>query len=154
MFFLVYLTRNPKVMTYTYDISSLPQAANAVITGVSGKTLLFYGNMGVGKTTLIKEIVNQLGYTGLVSSPTFSLVNEYDLKDGKVCHFDFYRIESENEAMDFGIEEYFYSDHWTLIEWPEKISNILPSHKNEIFLTQNNDGTRTLKIHASELIAN
>ncbi len=141
-------------MTYTYDISSLPQAANAVLAGVSGKTLLFYGNMGVGKTTLIKEIVKQLGYTDLVSSPTFSLVNEYDVKVGTVYHFDFYRIESESEALDFGVEEYFYSDHWKLIEWPEKIPNILPSHKNVIFLTQNNDGTRTLKIHAGELIAN
>jgi tRNA threonylcarbamoyladenosine biosynthesis protein TsaE len=141
-------------MTYTYDLSSLPQAANAVLTGVTGKTLLFYGNMGVGKTTLIKEIVKQLGYTNLVSSPTFSLVNEYDTKEGVLYHFDFYRIEDEKEALDFGVEEYFYSNQWNLIEWPEKITGLLPTSKNEIFLSQNNDGTRTLKINAGDQIEN
>jgi tRNA threonylcarbamoyladenosine biosynthesis protein TsaE len=137
-------------MTYTYDLSSLPQAANAVLASVSGKTLLFYGNMGVGKTTLIKEIVKQLGYPHLVSSPTFSLVNEYETKKGPIYHFDFYRIGNEKEALDFGVEEYFYNNHWNLIEWPEKISGLLPTNKNEIFLSQNNDGTRTLKINAGD----
>lgn len=141
-------------MTYTYDLSSLPQAASTVISGVSGKTILFYGKMGVGKTSLIKEISKQLGCTEMVTSPTFSLVNEYEVKDGLLYHFDFYRIKNENEAFDFGVEEYFYSNQWTLIEWPEKIPNLLPNAKSEIFLTQNNDGTRTLKIIADEEIAN
>ncbi len=137
-------------MTYTYDLSHLPEAAKAVLTGISGKTLLFYGDMGAGKTTLIKEIAKQLGYNDIVSSPTFSLVNEYDVQNDKLYHFDFYRINDEKEALDIGVEEYFYSDHWNLIEWPEKISNILPDHKNEIIVTQNIDGTRTLKINACE----
>lgn len=137
-------------MTYTYDLSSLPQAAKVVLTSISGKTLLFYGAMGVGKTTLIKEITKQLGYHGLVSSPTFSLVNEYETDEEPIYHFDFYRIENEKEALDIGIEEYFYDSKWNLIEWPEKISSILPNIKNEIFLTQNNNGTRTLKIIAGE----
>lgn len=137
-------------MTYTYDLSHLPEAANAVLTRVTGKTLLFYGNMGVGKTTLIKEIAKQLGYKDIVSSPTFSLVNEYDIQNDKLYHFDFYRIHDEKEALDIGVEEYFYSDYWNLIEWPEKISNILPNRKNEIIVTQNIDGTRTLKIIACE----
>lgn len=137
-------------MTYTYDLSSLPQAANALLSGISGKTLLFYGAMGVGKTTLIKEIAKQLGYTNLVSSPTFSLVNEYVIKDSVLYHFDFFRIENEKEALDFGVEEYFFSDYWNLIEWPEKIPGILPLQKNEIFLNQNNDGTRTLNLKAFE----
>ncbi len=137
-------------MTYTYDLSSLPQAATAVLTSVSGKTLLFYGTMGVGKTTLIKEITKQLGYHGVVSSPTFSLVNEYNVNEELIYHFDFYRIKDEKEVLDIGVEEYLYNTHWNLIEWPEKISNLLPKIKNEIFLTQNNDGTRTLKIIAGE----
>ena|SRR5690606_10474569 len=137
-------------MTYTYDISGLPNAANAVLSSISGKTLLFYGDMGVGKTTLIKEIAKQLGFSDNVSSPTFSLVNEYPIEKGVIYHFDFYRLEDENEALDFGVEEYFYSNNWKLIEWPEKIEKILPSSKNEIFLTKNNDGTRTLKIRAGE----
>ncbi len=70
-------------MTYTYDISGLPQAANAVLSNLNGKTLLFYGEMGVGKTTLIKEIAKQLGYKDIVSSPTYSLVNEYEGMDQK-----------------------------------------------------------------------
>lgn len=137
-------------MTLTYDISGLPIAANAVLSSVSGKTLLFYGDMGVGKTALIKEIVKQLGFTENVSSPTFSLVNEYPIQDGVIYHFDFYRVEDENEALDIGVEEYFYSNNWNLIEWPEKIEKILPNSKNEIFLTKNTDGTRTVKIIAGK----
>lgn len=133
-------------MTYTYNISELPQVASALLEAVSGKTLLFYGTMGVGKTTLIKEIVKQLGHTQVVTSPTFSLVNEYDIKEDKIYHFDLYRIETETEALDFGIEEYLYSNHWKFIEWPEKIISILPSQRNEIFLTQNSDGNRSLKL--------
>jgi tRNA threonylcarbamoyladenosine biosynthesis protein TsaE len=137
-------------MTYTYDISDLPSVANAVLSSISGKTLLFYGDMGVGKTTLIKEIAKQLGSANLVSSPTFSIVNEYPVQNGVIYHFDFYRLEDEKEAFDLGAEEYFYSDNWNFIEWPEKIKNILPIQKNEIFITKNNDGTRTLTINAYE----
>lgn len=137
-------------MTYTYDISGLPNAANAVLSSISGKTLLFYGDMGVGKTTLIKEIVRQLGFLDNISSPTFSLVNEYPLKDDTIYHFDLYRLNDEKEALDFGIEEYFYTNNWKLIEWPEKIRKILPDNKNEILLTINTDGSRTLKINAGE----
>lgn len=137
-------------MTYTYDISGLPNAANAVLSSISGKTLLFYGDMGVGKTTLIKEIVRQLGFLDNISSPTFSIVNEYPLKDDTIYHFDLYRLNDEKEALDFGIEEYFYTNNWKLIEWPEKIKKILPDNKNEILLTINTDGSRTLKINACE----
>lgn len=137
-------------MEHTYDITGLPNAANAVLSSISGKTLLFYGDMGVGKTTLIKEIAKQLGFLENVSSPTFSLVNEYPIEDGVIYHFDFYRLDNEKEALDFGVEEYFYSKNWKLIEWPEKIEKLLPDTKNEIFLTKNMDGTRTLKIKAGK----
>jgi tRNA threonylcarbamoyladenosine biosynthesis protein TsaE len=137
-------------MTLTYDISGLPIAADAVLSSISGKTLLFYGDMGVGKTTLIKEIARKLGFSGNVTSPTFSLVNEYPLPDGMIYHFDFYRIEDEKEALDFGVEEYFYSKNWNFVEWPDKIFNLLPDLKNEIYITNNTDGTRTLTIKAGE----
>lgn len=137
-------------MTYTYTLSNLPEAANAVLTGISGKTLLFYGDMGAGKTTLIKEIAKQLGTTDVVNSPTFSLVNEYDINQGKLYHFDFYRIDDEREALDMGVEEYFYSNNWNLIEWPEKIPGLLPKQKNKVYLNINNDGSRTVKIIAGE----
>lgn len=135
-------------MTLTYDISELPTAANAVLSGISGKTLLFYGEMGAGKTTLIKELAHSLGYTENVSSPTFSLVNEYPLKEGAIFHFDFYRIEDENEAFDIGFEEYLMDKNWIFIEWPDRIQKLLPNSKNEVYITKNTDGTRTLKINA------
>lgn len=137
-------------MTLTYNIKDLPNAANAVLSGISGKTLLFYGEMGVGKTTLIKEVAKQLGFTENVSSPTFSLVNEYPLKNDSIYHFDLYRIKDENEALDFGIEEYFSTQNWIFIEWPDKIKNHLPLIKNEIYITTNTNGTRTIKINAGE----
>ena len=90
------------------------------------KKFAFYGEMGVGKTTLIKALSLQLGVSDVVSSPTFSIVNEYHIDKGlKIYHFDFYRIEDEREAYDMGYEEYFFSDAYCFIEWPEKITNLI-----------------------------
>ena len=89
------------------------------------KKFLFYGKMGVGKTTLIKALSLHLGVTDIVSSPTFSIVNEYSIDDDKIYHFDFYRVEDEQEAFDIGYEEYFFSNSYCFIEWPEKIVNLI-----------------------------
>ena len=90
------------------------------------KKFAFYGEMGVGKPTLIKSLSLHLGVTDVVSSPTFSIVNEYSIDDGnKIYHFDFYRIEDESEAYDIGYEEYFFSSAYCFIEWPEKITNLI-----------------------------
>ena len=90
------------------------------------KKFAFYGEMGVGKTTLIKALSLQLGVTDLVSSPTFSIVNEYQADENKkIYHFDFYRIEDEQEAYDLGYEEYFFSNDYCFIEWSEKIPNLI-----------------------------
>ncbi len=90
------------------------------------KKLAFYGKMGVGKTTLIKALCLQLGVTDIVSSPTFSIVNEYQADENtKIYHFDFYRIDHEKEAYDIGYEEYFFSNAYCFIEWPEKIPNLI-----------------------------
>lgn len=134
-------------MIKNYTLEDLPAIAKEVIKSAKNKVLLFYGEMGVGKTTLIKEIVKQLGSFDNVSSPTFSLVNEYHTVNGeKVYHFDFYRINNENEALDMGAEEYFYSDCWCLIEWPEKLKNLVPLNSVMITITANNDQLRTLEL--------
>lgn len=133
-------------MKRTYSIAELPEVAGMVLENTSSKTLLFYGSMGAGKTTLIKELAKKLGVQNNISSPTFSLVNEYALSSDKLYHFDFYRINDESEALDIGIEEYLASGHWNLIEWPEKIVGLLPQINTSIELTQNDNGTRTINL--------
>lgn len=137
-------------MDKNYSISELNDVAKEVIRSANHKTLLFYGSMGVGKTTLIKEICKELGIDGVTSSPTFSLVNEYATNSGQtIYHFDFYRIEEEEEAYDIGIEDYFYSDAWCFIEWPENIQNLLPLNSVQIHLTQLSDGQRNIQLKQS-----
>ncbi len=123
-------------MNKDYSLKNLSLVASEIISSAKNKNILFYGQMGVGKTTLIKEICKQLMVLDLISSPTFSLVNEYQTsKNEKVFHFDFYRITNEEEALDMGIEEYLDNDDWCLIEWPENIENLLPLDAVEIHLT-------------------
>lgn len=134
-------------MNKTYFLEDISVIAKEIISSVSSKTLLFFGEMGTGKTTLIKEIVKQLGVEDVAHSPTFSLVNEYLSRKGEIIyHFDFYRIEQEEEAYDIGIEEYFYENNWCLIEWPEKVENLLPLESVVIKLKMNPDNSRTIKI--------
>ncbi len=133
-------------MNKTYDLNEISDIAKDVISKAKHKIILFYGEMGSGKTTLIKEIVKQLGVEDTVNSPTFSLVNEYHTRKGEIIyHFDFYRIEQEEEALDIGIEEYFYSNHWCFIEWPNKVENLLPLESVAIRLTKNQNKKRTNK---------
>jgi tRNA threonylcarbamoyladenosine biosynthesis protein TsaE len=134
-------------MNKNYSLQNLSSIAAEIISSVKNKTLLFYGEMGVGKTTLIKEICQQLGILDNISSPTFSLVNEYQTsKEEKVFHFDFYRIEEEEEALDIGIEEYFDSDAWCLVEWPENIENLLPLDAVQIHLSISDDEQRNIQL--------
>jgi tRNA threonylcarbamoyladenosine biosynthesis protein TsaE len=134
-------------MIKSYALDELTAIAKEVVKSAKNKVLLFYGEMGVGKTTLIKEIVKQLESSDTVSSPTFSLVNEYHTVNGeKVYHFDFYRINNEYEALDIGVEEYFYSDCWCLIEWPEKVKNLVPLNSVMIKITANKDQLRTIEL--------
>ena len=109
------------------DLEQLPKIAKEFLKRtLLHKKFVFYAEMGVGKTTLIKELSLQLGVNDVVSSPTFSIVNEYLTKENcKIYHFDFYRLEYEQEAFDLGYEEYFFSDAYCFIEWPEKIPNLI-----------------------------
>jgi tRNA threonylcarbamoyladenosine biosynthesis protein TsaE len=107
--------------------------ASSCIENAQFKSILFYGEMGVGKTTLIKEIVKLLGSIDEVSSPTFSIVNEYETSKNSIFHFDFYRINNEEEVYDIGFEDYFQNPlDWQLMEWPELIPNLLPEHYTKI----------------------
>lgn len=133
------------------NLSELPVITKQIIEFCEGyKRWFFYGEVGTGKTTLIKSICNELGLEDNVSSPTFSLINEYRLTSGEeIYHFDFYRIESELEAIDIGCDEYFYSGNLCLVEWSEKIPSLIPSqnikiiinliagNQREIYLTKN-----------------
>ena len=134
------------MMEFNFKLQDLTFIAKEILRNIPNKTLLFYGTMGVGKTTLIKELSKQLGVTDVINSPTFSLVNEYEIMNDKIYHFDFYRIKSEEEALDIGIEDYFFSGHWNLIEWPENISNLLPPNSTKIEMNKNKNGTITLSI--------
>ena len=99
-------------ITEQFGLETIDDVANLLLKSFKSKTILFYGDMGVGKTTLIGALLKALGSKEKATSPTFSIVNEYEVKDDIVYHFDFYRIEDENEALDIGIEDYLYSGHW------------------------------------------
>ncbi len=131
------------------SIEKLPDATKQLIDFAEKnqtKILLFYGEMGAGKTTLIKAFCVALGVEDPVSSPTFSIVNEYHYPEGKVYHFDCYRLKNQTEALDIGLEEYLYSGNYCLMEWPEKIPDLLPENYLEIFLEVQADSLRKLTI--------
>ena len=139
-------------MTIDFEIEQLDKAANQLLKLVNSKIILFYGEMGVGKTTLISALVKQLGGNAEVSSPTFSIVNEYLVDNDKVYHFDFYRIEDEYEALDIGVEDYFDSGHWIFIEWPDKIKEILPLNAEISYIKLNKNGSRSLILEENKAI--
>lgn len=136
-------------MTLHIDsLNELPEVADAVIGALDGRTVVvFRGEMGAGKTTLIREILARLGSEDNVTSPTFALVNQYTTADGRpVYHFDFYRIDRIEEAYDFGYEEYFYSGELCLVEWPEKIEELLPDDAMTVRITADTEQERTFEI--------
>ncbi len=131
------------------DLGDLPQVAQQLIAHFENHRIIcFYGDMGAGKTTLIKAVCHEMGVSDNVVSPTFALVNQYTAGSGMpIYHFDFYRIETIEEVYDFGYEEYFYATEGVcLIEWPELIEELLP-HEGvlRISIAENADGSRTIK---------
>ena len=128
-------------------LDELPTVARQLLPLIARHTIVaFYGAMGAGKTTLIKALCEVMGVADMVNSPTFALVNEYHLPDGKsVYHFDFYRINKIEEVYDMGYEDYFYSGQLCLIEWPELIEALLPDNTLRLHITVSNDGRRTVR---------
>lgn len=111
------------------------------------KIFAFNGNMGVGKTTFIKAICEELGVEENVNSPTFSIINEYQTKGGKIIyHFDCYRINKIEEAVEIGLEEYIYSGNLCFIEWSENIASLLPDSIVNVYLVENENGERLINI--------
>ncbi len=134
-------------MTYKINgLEEIPAVAKEILDQLQYKLICFEGEMGAGKTTFIKEFVRILGTEDEISSPTFSIVNEYDTDKGKVYHFDFYRLNDEEEALDFGIEDYFYSNAYCLMEWPSRIENLIPE-EHHVLTIENIDGVRHLTLN-------
>lgn len=123
-------------MELEYDLSEVSQVAKTLIDQLKYDTVLFYGDLGAGKTTLIKALVRELGSSDNVLSPTFSLINEYKTEENQsIFHLDLYRLKEENEAFDLGIEEILESECLKFIEWPQKINTLLENevHSAKIF---------------------
>jgi tRNA threonylcarbamoyladenosine biosynthesis protein TsaE len=136
-------------MTITVnELADLDAAAKQVVEAIGNRKIVaLYGQMGAGKTTLIKHICQALDVPDVVNSPTFSLVNEYQRPNGTpIYHFDFYRINKIEEAFDFGYEEYFFSNNLCLIEWPEVIEDLIPDDAVKLTIQVLGDGRREIQI--------
>jgi tRNA threonylcarbamoyladenosine biosynthesis protein TsaE len=135
-------------MKLTYSLEDIQTIAHQLLAQNPHKVILLVGEMGAGKTTLIKALAAALGVQNATSSPTFSLVNEYHTEsNGPVYHFDVYRIKDETEAYDFGMDEYLYSGHWCFVEWPEKIPTLIPQEHSTIKIKALNDTLRELEMY-------
>ncbi len=134
-------------MKIRYKLENIEEVSKEILPQLAHKVVLLKGEMGMGKTTFVKELVKSLGIDDVVSSPTFSLVNEYSSQKNKVYHFDFYRINSVEEALDFGVEEYMYSDKFCFMEWSEKIEEILPEEVSVIELSKVSEDEREVLVY-------
>lgn len=134
-------------MKIEFSLEDIDRVAQQILDQNPKKVILFQAEMGTGKTTLIKALCKALGVEDIISSPTFSLVNEYETTSGEqVYHFDFYRLKSETEALDFGVDDYLYSGSFCFLEWPEKIANLIPDEHTVITITTLSNGNRKLEM--------
>jgi ATPase, YjeE family len=133
----------------TFQLSGIGEVAKTLLAAVPNKTICLYGEMGAGKTTLVKQLIRELGAVDVANSPTFGLVNEYDDAAGLplAYHFDFYRLNDEMEALDIGFEDYLNSGKWLFIEWPEKIQSLLPEDSVSVFLHFIDENTRSIELN-------
>jgi tRNA threonylcarbamoyladenosine biosynthesis protein TsaE len=140
------------LITFQYRLDQIQDAARQVIDAAGDEKIwVFQGQMGAGKTSLIRALAKEMDVLDPVSSPTFALVNEYGLSTGKkIFHFDFYRLDDPNEALDIGIEEYFYGGEYCWIEWAEKIAQFIPDDFLLIRITTNSDLSRTITLQHSK----
>ncbi|WP_026713592.1 tRNA (adenosine(37)-N6)-threonylcarbamoyltransferase complex ATPase subunit type 1 TsaE [Flavobacterium daejeonense] len=135
-------------MEITFSLEEINNVAELIVAAQPHKVILFNGEMGAGKTTFIKQLCKTLGVTEATSSPTFSLVNEYEAANRQlIYHFDFYRLKKETEALDMGVDDYLYSGNWCFIEWAEKIAGLLPESYSTISIEVLPDNKRLLKLN-------
>jgi tRNA threonylcarbamoyladenosine biosynthesis protein TsaE len=125
-------------------LQDLNQIACKILSFDQSKKIALYGDLGAGKTTLIKELSKSIGIETIVSSPTFTILNEYHSVSKTIFHFDFYRFKDPKELYDLGFEEYFYSDNYVFIEWPENIKELLPPFFSKLHITIQESGTRSI----------
>ena len=133
-------------MEIEYTLDEVDLIAKQIIENITSKVILFNGEMGVGKTTLIKSLVKNIGSNDTVSSPTFSLVNEYKTDTDSIFHFDLYRIEEEEELYNFGIEDYLITNHWIFVEWPEILLPLIENNYNMVTLKAKNNLKRIITL--------
>jgi tRNA threonylcarbamoyladenosine biosynthesis protein TsaE len=139
------------LLTFQYRLDQIQAAARQLVAAAGAEKIwVFQGQMGAGKTTMIKALAAEMGVLDQVSSPTFGIVNEYDATGGiKIFHFDFYRMDDPTEALDIGIEEYFYGGEYCWIEWAEKIAQFLPDEFLLIRINPDSQDTRTITLQHS-----
>ena len=138
-------------MELIFSVDEIQDNAKKIAQQKLPKIIVFDGKMGAGKTTLIKHIVAELGVIDTISSPTFSLVNEYQTSENKIIyHFDLYRLKNQIEAFDMGIEDYLYSGNQCFVEWPDLISDLIPKNHAVISIEVLEDQRRRIKLKLSE----
>ena len=131
---------------FTYKLEDVEAIARQLQPLLKGRVVLLYGELGVGKTTLLKALMRELGVQDQISSPTYALVHEYSTQNGVIFHFDCYRLKTAEEAEMLGFTEYVDSGNWVFVEWPEKIAHLLVEKVNILRLSRNDDNTRTLNL--------
>ncbi len=133
-----------------HNLADLKPLAKALIGLTSGNTVFaLYGNLGSGKTTLVQEICRQLGVTESMTSPTYSIVNEHSYNNKPLYHIDLYRLKSEEEAIQVGLEEYLFSGNLCFVEWPDHFENLLPEQHIKIFIRKLENDSRTIEVVSS-----
>ena len=133
-------------MVIHYTLNDVEAVAKTLLETVDSKIILFEGEMGVGKTTLIKTLIKLLGSNDVVSSPTFSIVNEYLAENQSIYHFDLYRIEDEDELYNFGIDTYIYNNNFVFVEWPELLKPLIQDKYSVVKITLSENTSRTISI--------
>ena len=132
-------------MEVEFSLNQIDEVVDKLLASKPKKIILFNGEMGAGKTTFIKALCKNMGVENATSSPTFSLVNEYQTTDNQIIyHFDVYRLKHQNEALDMGIVDYLYSGNWCFIEWSEKIIDLIPKEHAVTTITVLENGNRLL----------
>ena len=130
-------------------LDNIREAAKQFIANIGDSTVFaFYGNMGAGKTTFVKAVCEELGVDDVITSPTFSIVNEYrsEQTGELIYHFDFYRVKKIEEVYDMGFEDYFYSGALCFIEWPELCEEVLHDDTVKVYIKEETDGSRTVTL--------